>query len=91
MSAIQATGQIRNYQITMGLILLTNIPIAYLLLKFGYPIYYVTIGFIIIEAISLVIRIFMAKQITGLMKLGYVPISYEDLVEYKQGVIDVSW
>lgn len=72
MSAIQATGQIRNYQITIGLILLTNIPIAYLLLKFGYPIYYVTIGFIIIEAISLVIRIFMAKQLTGLMPSDFI-------------------
>lgn len=30
------------------------------------------------------------KQITGLMKLGYVPISYEDLVEYKQGKKAIS-
>ena len=31
MSAIQATGKIRNYQIAMGIILLMNIPIAYIL------------------------------------------------------------
>ena len=29
------------------------------------------------------------KQITGLMKLGYVPISYEDLVKYKNGEIAI--
>lgn len=39
MSAIQATGKIKHYQITIGLLILTNIPIAYILLKQGYPIY----------------------------------------------------
>ena len=29
------------------------------------------------------------KQITGLMKLGYVPISYKDLVKYKNGEIAI--
>ena len=29
------------------------------------------------------------KQITGLMKLGYKPISYEDLVAYKNGEIEI--
>ena len=29
------------------------------------------------------------KQITGLMKLGYVPISYQDLVKYKNGEIAI--
>ena len=66
MSAIQATGQIKNYQITMGCLILTNVPLAYILLKLDYPIYYVTIGFIIIEMISLIVRIFMAKHLMGL-------------------------
>ena len=30
------------------------------------------------------------KQITGLMKLGYVPISYQDLVDYKNGKKEIS-
>lgn len=30
------------------------------------------------------------NQITGLMKLGYVPISYEDLLEYKNGKKSIS-
>lgn len=71
MSSIQATGQIKNYQITMGLLILTNIPIAYILLKLGYPIHYVTIGFIVIEIVSLIIRINMAKKLTGLMPREY--------------------
>lgn len=71
MSSIQATGQIKNYTITMGLLILTNIPIAYILLKLEYPIHYVTIGFIVIEMISLITRINMAKKLTGLMPREY--------------------
>ena len=66
MSSIQATGKIKNYQITMGCLILTNVPIAYVILKFGYPVYWVTIGFIIIEIISLIVRILMAKSIAGI-------------------------
>ena len=66
MSAIQATGRIRNYQIIMGTILLTNIPIAYLILKLGYPVYYTTIAFVILEVISLFVRLFMANKLTGM-------------------------
>lgn len=72
MSAIQATGNIKNYQITMGCLILTNIPIAYYILKLGYPIYYVTVGFIMIEAISLVVRIYMAKAIAGISPMDFV-------------------
>lgn len=66
MSAIQATGKIKKYQITTGCLILTNVPIAYCLLKLGFPIYYVTIGFIIIEFVSLVVRVNMANKIAGL-------------------------
>lgn len=33
MSAIQAVGDIRNYQKTMGCFILINVPLAYLILK----------------------------------------------------------
>lgn len=66
MSAIQATGKIRNYQITMGSILLLNVPIAYTILKLGYPVYYTTMAFLVLEIISLCVRLFMAKHLTGM-------------------------
>ena len=72
MSAIQATGKIRNYQITMGLIILLNIPIAYVLLKLGYPIYYVTAVFAVLEVLSLVVRLFMAKKLIGMRISDYI-------------------
>jgi len=66
MSAIQATGRIRNYQILMGIILLMNIPIAYVILKRGYPIYYTTAAFVLLEVFSLCVRLFMANRLTGM-------------------------
>lgn len=66
MSAIQATGKIRNYQITMGILILFNVPLSYMFLKIGLPPYYTTIGFIIIEVISLVIRLFFAHSLVGI-------------------------
>lgn len=71
MSAIQATGKIRNYQITIGSILLMNIPIAYVILKLGFPVYYTTIAFVILEIISLCARLYMATKLTGMKVFNY--------------------
>lgn len=76
MSAIQATGRIRNYQILMGIILLMNIPIAYVILKLGYPIYYTTAAFVLLEVFSLCVRLFMANRLTGM-----------DIVDYCKNVL----
>lgn len=72
MSAIQATGKIRNYQIAMGIILLMNIPIAYAILKMGYPVYYTTIAFVILELIALCVRLIMANRLTGMSVKEYI-------------------
>ena len=40
---VQATGRIRNYQILMGILIFLNFPLAYLVLKYGFPVYYVWI------------------------------------------------
>ena len=66
MSSIQASGRIRNYQIMMSIIILFNLPIAYILLRLDYPIYYVTAAFVVLEAICLVVRIYMAHLITDM-------------------------
>lgn len=71
MSAIQAVGNIRNYQITMGCLILLNIPVAYVLIKWSYPVYYVTIGYIVLEIISLIVRIFMAKKLVSMRPIDF--------------------
>ena len=67
MSAIQAVGKIRNYQIAIGTLILMNIPLAYIVLKLGLPVYIVTTTFIIIEFISLFVRLAFAKKLTNLV------------------------
>lgn len=63
MSAIQAAGDIKRYQITMGIIILFNLPLSYFVLSIGLPVYYVTIGFIVLEFVSLIVRVKMSKAL----------------------------
>lgn len=72
MSAILAAGNIRNYQITMGCIILLNIPLAYMLISEGYPVYYVTAGYVLLELISLVVRIKMADLLVGMSPNAFI-------------------
>jgi O-antigen/teichoic acid export membrane protein len=58
---MQASGEIKIYQITISLIFLLNIPIAYLLLNYEYPPYYVIFSLIIITSIVNVIKLFFVK------------------------------
>lgn len=59
---IQATGKIRIYQISVGLVTLSFIPILYLLFKMGYPAYVSVIALILIYILALVIRLLVAKK-----------------------------
>lgn len=65
-SAFQACGKIKEYQFTVGTLLLLNIPIAFLLLKANLPVYSVLISFLLIELIASSIRIILLKKSAGL-------------------------
>jgi O-antigen/teichoic acid export membrane protein len=66
MVAVSAVGKIRAYQLIMGSLLLMNIPIAFILIKLGYPAYSVIIGSIFIEIIALSTRIWLSHKIAKL-------------------------
>lgn len=66
MNAISASGKIMKYQIVMSILILSNVPISYLVLKMGMPPYYCTIGFVVVEIVSLVARMIMARNIVGI-------------------------
>ena len=72
MSSIQAVGKIKNYFITMSILILLNLPICYFILKEGLPLHYCIIVFIIIEFISLITRLFMAQKIVGIKFIDFV-------------------
>ena len=66
MSAIQASGKIAFYQVTMSILILLNIPISYFLLKCGKSPYYCILCFIVIEVISFVLRLSFAHKLAGI-------------------------
>lgn len=65
-SAAQATGKIKVYQSVIGSILLFTLPVSYFLLKSGFAVYYVMIGFIVLEFTACVFRLFFLQKIAGL-------------------------
>jgi len=65
-SAFQAIGKIKVYQSLVGSVLLLNLPLAYLLLKIGFPVYSVLVSYIAIEGMACILRIILLKLIAGL-------------------------
>lgn len=70
-SALQATGKIKFYQIVVGSLILLNLPIAYFLLKLGYPVYSALLSYIIIEFFACSFRIYFLKKVGGLSISDY--------------------
>lgn len=66
MSAIQSVGKIKQYTITICIVLITNIPVACLLLWLGFPAYSVVMGMIFVEFVALYVRLSFARKLAGL-------------------------
>ncbi len=66
MTAMYATGIIRNYQIVVGGIQLLNLPISYIFLYYGFPCEVVFIIAIILSFFAMVARLFMLKPLVQL-------------------------
>ncbi len=62
MTAQNATGNVRTYQLVIGLINLMNLPLCYIFLKLGYPPESVVIIAIVVEIIAFFARIFLIPQ-----------------------------
>lgn len=65
-TAMLATGNVRNYQIIVGGLLLLNLPISYIVLKLGAPPESVFIVSIILSIASLATRLIMLKRMIQL-------------------------
>lgn len=63
---IQATGNIRKYEIVIGFFTLLLLPICYFIFKLGFPAYYSIIVLITIYIIAYFFRLAIAKQQLGL-------------------------
>lgn len=63
MTAFQATGRIKIYQVTIGLLLLLNLPISYyalIYLKYPETVLYISIS---LSFISMISRLFLLKRV----------------------------
>ncbi len=63
---IRATGNIRRYQICVGITSILVIPICYVFFKFGYKAIYSMVIWTIVFAIIHFLRIYIAKEQVGL-------------------------
>lgn len=66
MTAMYATGKVRNYQIIVGGIQLLNLPISYLFLYYGYPSETVFLIAIALSLVALIARLFVLRPLVNL-------------------------
>lgn len=66
MTAINATGKIRLYQIVVGGIILLNIPISIVFLELGFPIEITAIVAFLLAIIAFYARLFICRNLIGL-------------------------
>lgn len=71
-SGLQATGNIKQLQLSVSILLLLNIPISYFLLKNEYPPETPMIVNIIIVIVSMVPRLHLCKKYYGLSIADYI-------------------
>lgn len=61
-TAVQATGKIKTYQIFVGIIFMLNLPVSYLLFKMGFSPVSTFIVNVCVTSIAFVFRIFFTKM-----------------------------
>lgn len=71
-TAIQTVGRIKKYQIGVSILLILNLPLAYLLLKNGLPATSVFMGSIILEIIIFIFRLIASRRLTKMPIACYV-------------------
>lgn len=62
---LNATGKIKEYQIAVGLLLLSNFPISYCLLFFGFSPESTMLTAIFISVFCIILRLFFLKRLTN--------------------------
>ena len=80
-TAMLATGKIRNYQIIVGGSQLLNIPLSYLCLHMGYPSESVFIVALIVSCLGMFLRVYMLRGMIGMsLKKYYFEVYFRALI-----------
>ena len=70
--SIRATGDIKNYQIFVGLITLCVLPLSYMFFKIGLPAYYGYVALLIVYGLAFIVRLFFLKKQIGISYMDYI-------------------
>ena len=70
--SVFATGHIRNYQIVIGIVILSNLLLSYIFLKLGFAPQVVLWIRIFINVLVLIMRIFYAHKMVHLQRFAYI-------------------
>ncbi len=70
-TAMQATGRIKKFQITICIIMLCELPLTYIILKMGYKPYIAMFPTITVTSIGLFARLILLKQLVPLYSIKY--------------------
>ena len=73
---VNATGNIRNYQVIVHTFTLLGLPISFVLYKLGYTEYTISVVFCAIIFLSAFLKLFLLKRIFKFNVLNFIQISY---------------
>ena len=65
-SAFQALGDLKRYVLVCEGLIIMNLPIGYLLLRFGLPAYSILVSLLFLEGMAGIAKMFIIKQMTNL-------------------------
>lgn len=86
-SPLLATGDIKKYQIVVGTIMLLNVPLSWILLKIGLPVYVPFIVSVGITTVAGAIRLYLCRSMLSFPVMEYlrkvlVPVALLTLVSF---------
>lgn len=90
MTAFQATGKIKKYQVIVGLIIMCNIPVSYVFLLLGYNANFVMIVGIFISAVALFARIILLSQLFDNVIENFADLIWRVLLVFSLSIISSS-
>lgn len=64
-TVFDALGKVKAYNLWVSIILILNLPVSYLFFKLGYPSYSILIVGMVLELVSLTVRLQLLKQYTA--------------------------
>jgi O-antigen/teichoic acid export membrane protein len=72
MTAAQATGRIKLYQLAVGGMLLLNLPVSWVLLLFGAPAYSVMIAAVCLTLAVFIVRLVILKRLVAFSPMRFI-------------------